>query len=147
MKFLKEGFYYIDGEEYFDYGTKDITKWIEPNKLPYASEVFDKSTLGGFSAYKEYLNNPKNIVMITPNEYFEHVAIGRKQSINQLIKHVESDKEVIDHLRDVLLVAKKSFPLPYISRSNRTQQEGLHRIYLFAQLYGWNKSFPCLLLP
>ena len=65
----------------------------------------------------------------------------------EVIKHVESDKDVLNHLINVLLVAKKSFPMPYISKSNGARQEGLHRIYVFAQLYGWNKSFPCLLLP
>lgn len=147
MRFLKENFYYIDDEEYFDYGTKDITKWIEPDKLPYSSEVFDTSTLGGYHAYDDYLHDSKYIVHTTPNEYFEHVAKGRNQSVNQVIKHVESDKEVLDHLMNVLLIAKKSFPMPYISKSNGARQEGLHRIYVFAQLYGWNKSFPCLLLP
>ena len=85
--------------------------------------------------------------MITANDYFEHVAKGRNQTVNQLIRHVESDKEVLDHLMNVLLVAKKAFPMTYASRSNGAQQEGLHRVYTFAKLYGWNKSFPSLILP
>ena len=143
---LNEGDYTIDGEEFHDYGTKDITKWSYPD-LPYSSEIFDKSTLGGFSAYREYLNDPKYILYITPNEYFEQVAKGRKQTVGQVIRNVEADPEILEHLRNVLLKAKKSFPMPYISRSNGAQQEGLHRIYVFAQMYGWNKSFPCLILP
>ena len=146
MKVLKEDFYEIDGEEFDDYGTKDITKWSYPD-LPYSSEIFDKSTLGGFSAYREYLNDPKYISYITPNEYFEQVAKGRRQTVGQVIRNVEGDPEILEHLRNVLLKAKKSFPMPYISRSNGAQQEGLHRIYVFAQMYGWNKSFPCLILP
>lgn len=146
MKILKENYYMIDGDEFYDYGTKDIKKWLSPD-LPYPSEVFDKSTLGGFSAYRKYLNDPKYILNITPREYFEQVAKGRKQTFEQVVKNVESDKEILNHLKNVLLKAKKSFPMPYISRSNGAQQEGLHRIYVFAQMYGWNKSFPCLILP
>ena len=65
MKILKENYYMIDGDEFYDYGTKDIKKWLSPD-LPYPSEVFDKSTLGGFSAYRKYLNDPKYILNITP---------------------------------------------------------------------------------
>lgn len=146
MKVLKEDFYKIDGEEFHDYGTKDITKWSYPD-LPYSSEIFDKSTLGGFSAYDKYLNDPKYISYITPNEYFEQVAKGRKQTVWQVIRNVEAGSETLKHLKNVLLKAKKSFPMPFISRSNGALQEGLHRIYVFAQMYGWNKSFPCLILP
>lgn len=147
MRFLLEsGFYTIDNEEFYDYGTKDIKKWLSDN-LPYSSEVFDTSTLGGYSAYNTYLHDPKYILRITPREYFEQVAKGRNQTFSQVVRHIESDKEVLEHLKNVLLKAKKAFPMPYISRSDGAQQEGLHRIYIFAQLYGWNKSFPCLILP
>lgn len=37
--------------------------------------------------------------------------------------------------------------MPYISKSNGAKQEGRHRVYIFAELYSWNKSFPCLILP
>lgn len=147
MKFkLIENYFTIDGEEFYDYGTKDITKWIDKD-LPYPSEIFDTSTLGGFSAYREYLNDPKYILKITPKEYFEQVAKGRNQPFSQLVDHIERDSKILKHLRNVILKAKKSFPMPYVSRSNGAQQEGLHRIYVFAELYGWNKTFPCLVLP
>ena len=106
MKVLKEDFYKIDGEEFDDYGTKDITKWSYPD-LPYSSEIFDKSTLGGFSAYREYLNDPKYISYITPNEYFEQVAKGRRQTVGQVIRNVEADPEILEHLRNVLLKVLK----------------------------------------
>lgn len=37
--------------------------------------------------------------------------------------------------------------MSYISKSNGAKQEGRHRVYIFAELYSWNKSFPCLILP
>lgn len=141
---------YLDGyykDDFSDYKTKPITKWIIEGKLPYSSEIFDTSTLGGFSAYKKYLDDPKYIKQITPKEYFERCATGFNTSVDTQINQIKSDKELLDYLMDVLLIGRKSFPMPYISDSNGSIQEGRHRVYVFATLYGWNKSFPCLLLP
>lgn len=144
MRFIKER--YLDPEERFwDYGTEDI-KWLIPNKLP-SSDIFDTSTLGGFSAYDEYLHDPKYIQRVTPKEYFEQAAKGFGTTFESQVKQVESDKEVLDHLRDVIFVANKKFPMAFISRSNGRQQEGRHRMYIAASIFGWNKSFPVLVLP
>lgn len=146
MKFVVES--YLDPEEKFwDYHTEDIKKWIIPDKLPYSSEIFDTSTLGGYSQYNNYLHDKKYILPVTPKEYFEQCAKGFNSTFEAQVRQVEGDKKVLDHLMDVILIAKKKFPMPYISRTNGAQQEGRHRVYTFAKLYGWNKSFPCLVLP
>lgn len=144
MKFILES--YLDPEEQFwDYRTKDIKNWIIPDQLPYSRDIFDTSTLGGYSYYDDYMKDKSNIQMITPNEYFEQVAKGFGTSKEAQIKHVERHKQILDQLHDVIFKYKKAFPMPYISKYNGARQEGRHRVYFFAQLYGWNKSFPCLI--
>lgn len=147
MRFIKEDYYKVDGKQFFDYGTEDIKKWIIPDKLPYSSELFDKNVLGGYSGYLKYLQDPDSIVMMTPREYFERTAKGFGTTYNRNVTNIGSHKEVIDHLLDVIFVAKKKFPITYVSESDGSRQEGRHRMYVAAQLFGWNKSFPVLLLP
>lgn len=139
---------YLDSDnKFWDYNTKDITKWVIPDKLPLSTEIFDTSTLGGYSQYWDYLHDKKNIMYITANDYFEQCAKGFGNSFSAQVRQVENDREVLDHLRQVIFKYHKSFPMPYISKSNGAKQEGRHRVYIFAELYSWNKSFPCLILP
>ncbi len=131
MRFLKEA--YLDKEQqFYDYGTKEITKWIEDNKLPYSNQLFDISTLGGYAKYNIYLDK-EHIVRMTPKEYFNRV--------------VAKDIDALNHLKQVILKYHKSFPIPYISESNGANQEGRHRMYIAAELFGWDKTFPVLLVP
>ena len=147
MKLINEDFYEIDGKQFFDYQTEDIKKWIIPDKLPYSSELFDITTLGGYSNYTEYLHDKKNIVMMTPKEYFERTAEGFGITPNQNIDEIGKHKDILNHLHDVIFIAKKKLPLCYVSASNGSKQEGRHRMYFAASLFGWNKSFPVLLVP
>ena len=143
---LKE---YLDGyykDDFSDYKTKLITKWIVEDKLPYADQIFDTSTLGGYYAYNDYLHDPEYIKMITPREYFEHVAEDLNLTFEALVRKIEADRELLDYLMDVILKGKKSFPMTYISKSNGSRQEGLHRMYIAAQLFNWDKSFPVLVI-
>lgn len=147
MKLINEDYIEIDGKKFYDYKTEDIKKWIIPNKLPYSSELFDKNTLGGYSKYSSYLQDSNNIVMMTPKEYFERTAKGFNISYDQNRNSIGKHKDILNHLHDVIFIAKKKFPLPFVSDSNGSNQEGRHRMYFAAQLFGWNKSFPVLLVP
>lgn len=144
MNLYEYGFYKIDDDEFYDYETDDIkfTSDRKPTK-----DIFDTSTLGGYSAYDEYMDDNKYIIMSTPKEYFEHAAKGFGVPYNTLINKIKNDEEDLEFLRKVIFKAKKKFPMPYISKSNGSKQEGLHRLYVAAELFGWNEKFPVLLLP
>ena len=139
---------YLDPEEKFwDYGTKEIKRWIIPDKLPFASEIFDTSTLGGFEVYSDYLKDKSYTTYMTPREYFERCAKGFESTFSNQVSQVERDTETLKHLRDVIFKYHKSFPMAFISDSHGDKQEGRHRMYIAAELFGWDKSFPVLLLP
>jgi hypothetical protein len=50
----------------------------------------------------------------------------------------------LEHLKQVLLTYKKKFPLPYIDYATHytPSQEGLHRMMVAGDLFGWDKEFP-----
>ena len=128
-----------------DYKTGDI-RWLIPNKRPY-SDIFDTSTLGGYSNLSDYMNEKdKYIQYVTPKEYFEQCAKGFKNTFDDQIRQVEQDDDVIDYLTRVIMEKGKKFPMAYISKSDGSRQEGRHRMYVAAQLFGWNKSFPVLVI-
>lgn len=153
MKFkqllLREDFYTIDGKKFYDYGTESIKKWVNlgpyGDARPAASEVFDKTNLGVGSGYDKYL--PERIVMMSPNQYFERCAKGFGTTFSEQFNGIKQNKDILNHLKDVLFVARKKLPMCYISDSNGSQQEGRHRMFVAGELYGWDRMFPVLLLP
>lgn len=128
----------------YDYGTSDVR--FMPDGKPH-SDIFDTSTIGGYSGYDKYMQNKeKYIQRVTPNQYFEQCAKGFGTSINAQIKQVEGDKDILDYLEYVLLDKKKKFPMTCISKSDGSKQEGRHKMYVAAKLFGWNHSFPVLVI-
>lgn len=109
------------------------------------SDIFDTSTLGGFYYLRDYLADKQNIQRVTPNEYFEGCARIFGKSGIQLIKQVELDKGIIEYLKEVILKQHKKFPMPFLDFKTN-QQEGMHRMYVAGELFGWNHSFPCLVV-
>lgn len=73
---------------------------------------------------------------MTPNEYFERSAKGFNSTFSDQIRQIENDKEKLQYLRDVIFKYHRSFPMPYISDSNGSNQEGRHRMYIAGELYG-----------
>lgn len=140
MRFIKE-----DYEDRYDYKTGDI-RWRIPNERPY-SDIFDTSTIGGIPAYNDYMKQKeKYIQYITPTQYFEQCAKGFGTTFEAQVRQIENDKEIINWLHRVIFELGKKFPMAYISKSNGSKQEGRHRMYVAAQLFGWNKSFPVLVI-
>ena len=139
-------------EDFYDYGTAAVS----------GSDVVDRNTTG-FSFYtdflsnnpakKEYLRKSKNlvgeVVMMSPSEYFklcsEYGYPDRHPSVEQLKTERRADKGVIKHLKDVLTVAKKKFPMPYINKAERAQ-EGLHRMLVIGDMFGWDHKVPELVV-
>ena len=112
--------------------------------------IFDTSTLGGFSYYaqcipgdseNEYMKNKRNrvgkIVQMSPNEYFSLCAKMFGTTIEDLKEQriLDDGEEYINKLKDVILKEKKQFPMTFICLPDK-QQEGLHRMYVVGELFG-----------
>ena len=127
----------------FDYGTDSVL--TSPDGKP-TSDIFDTKTLGGFSYLRDYLDNPKHIQQISPNEYFEGCSKVFNKTSEQLKQKISKDVGIIEYLKEVILEKHKKFPMTYINLQNNSQ-EGMHRMYAAGELFGWNKKFPCLIIP
>lgn len=133
---------YLDSEEkFYDYRTAEIS----------GNDIFDKTTTG-VSFYNqfldskdsEYLLKKKNlrgeVVEMSPEEYYIECGkhgFGHPVSPESLKSQRASDNETIEHLKQVLTVYKKRFPMPFINYAENGQ-EGLHRMYVAGELLGWN---------
>jgi hypothetical protein len=134
---------YLDKDHlFYDYGTKRFDG-IHP---------FDESKVG-VSFYDQFFTNPdymrdvKNlryeIDYITPKEYFEECAKFFNTSLDRQLDQIKVQTDVLDHLRQVLYVYKRTFPIGYLNYTTN-QQEGRHRWYAVGSLLGWNKKFPVM---
>lgn len=133
--------YLDDDEQFYDFRTASVS----------GSNIFDDRTTG-VSFYNQflgtrnakYLRDERNlvgeIVYMSPEEYYkecgEH-AFGRKVSVQDLKSERAADKKTLEHLRQVLTVYKKRFPMAFINYANKGQ-EGLHRMYVAGEMFGWD---------
>ena len=139
-------------EEDYDYGTGAVS----------GTDIFD-ITKTGMSFYnqllpsadeetKRYMENHKGVVghikYMTPQEYYKNAARIHKTTAYNLKRQREYDRDIIDKLKDVIINKKKKFPITFLSFSkNYKGQEGLHRMYAAAELFGWNDvKFPVLVV-
>lgn len=137
---------------------KDLNEYL--TKSVNNKNIFDTTTLGGFSYYtqcipgdseNEYMKNKKNrvgeIVQMSPDEYFSLCAKMFDTTIEDLKeqKLLDEGEEYINKLKDVILKEKKQFPMTFICLPDK-QQEGLHRMYVAGELFGWDEKFPVLVI-
>lgn len=122
-----------------------------------ASECIDTSSTG-ISFYddfldpkeEKYLREQKNlqghIEMMTPQEYYKACSEKVfKSSVDRLKAERRADDDSIEYLTNALESGKK-FHLPYVNYATHGQ-EGLHRMMVLADKYGWdNVSFPVLVV-
>lgn len=138
--------------EDYDYGTGNVN----------STDIFD-ITKTGMTFYnqllpsaddetKEYMENRKGIVghieYMTPQEYYDDAARIHRTTAYNLKQQREYDRDIIDKLKDVITNKKKKFPITFLSFSkNYKGQEGLHRMYAAAELFGWDDvKFPVLVI-
>lgn len=144
MKFLNEKDFTVNGETFFDYHTGNVSE----------NDLFDTKHTG-MSFYDDFINNlsymqdKKNltakIVELTPREYFEGCADIFGTSYQHQIDQTKADTGVIDHLKKVILVAKRKFPLTFLNYAQQSQ-EGRHRMYVAAELTSWDTKFPVMII-
>lgn len=141
---LKEGF--LDKEQkFYDYRTGEANLK--------SCDIFDK-TKTGFSFYNNLIDDPEymkkskglvgSIVMMTPNEYFEHCGEIFHTSKQTQIDHTLADKDNIEYLKQVILKYNKKFPIGYLNTRDK-QQEGRHRMAVAGELCGYDTPQPVLI--
>lgn len=138
---------YLDPEQkFYDYRTGEANLK--------SCDIFDK-TKTGFSFYNNLIDDPEymkkskglvgSIVMMTPNEYFEHCGEIFHTSKQTQIDHTLADKNNIEYLKQVILKYNKKFPIGYLNVRDK-QQEGRHRMAVAGELCGYNTPQPVLIV-
>ncbi len=138
----------------FDYGTGEVD----------GEDIFDINTTGTTGSWNDllkgidldYYKNNKNlkgkVIQMTPSEYYKESAKMFRNSKNsnttaeRLKEQRRTDEEVLEDLKDVILKKKKKFPICVLDISYNPGQEGLHRMMVAGDLFGWDKKFPVLLV-
>ena len=97
----------------------------------------------------EYMKKSKNrlghIEQMSPKEYFEKCAKDVfNVPVNRLLDQRKADKESIDNLEKIL-EDDGQFWLPYINLAENSQ-EGLHRMMVLGDKFGWDKKYPVLIV-
>ena len=139
---------YLDSEEqYYDYGTSAVTgtEIVDVHKT--GMSFYDEFLT---SSGREYLENKKNLsgksVYMSPDEYYNKCATRIfNTTVEKLKQEREADKRTLAKLKNVLQVYKRKLCMPMINYADRGQ-EGLHRMYVIGELYGWNHKVPVLVV-
>ena len=139
---------YLDDEgKFYDFKTAPVTngEYIDTSTtgVPYYNDI-----LKSLNKPLEDINLVGKIVYMTPDEYYKECAdnIFYNASVDKL-KHQrgEIDRDLIEHLKQVITRFGRRFPLPYLNYANRGQ-EGLHRMMALAELTSWDTEFPVLVI-
>lgn len=141
---------YLDSEEkFYDYGTDAIlgNDIVDRKRtgVSYYNDFLNPKTL-------EYMESEKNltgkVVMMSPDEYYKecakHCWPGRNVTVEKLkYERGELGAKTIEKLKKVLTYYKRKLCMPMINYAD-PGQEGLHRMYVIGELYGWDFKVPVL---
>lgn len=139
--------YLDDSETIWDYHTaavsgKDV---VDSNKT--GMSFYDQFLN---SSETDYLRNQKNlqgqVVYMSPNEYYEQCA---RRIFNTTVENLKrqryADQTTINKLKEVLLTYKRKLCMPVLNYAEQGQ-EGLHRMLVIGDLYGWEHKVPVLVV-
>ncbi len=135
---------------------KNIKRFYSSGVLYEAVEsnsVFNLKKIG-MSHYDEWLNSQSardrdnvriEIKELSPKEYLEACAEIFGNSFESQKKQIQYDREIIKELQNLIEkgVSLNATFLDYVS--NLPTQEGRHRMYALAELYGWDKKYPVII--
>ena len=106
--------------------------------VPYYDDIMrDKES-------QKYYNTKFEIVEMSPKEYFERCSEIFGNSFEAQVAQVSRDTVVNEHLTEVLKKGEK-FPLAFLDYTQEKSQEGRHRMYVAALLYGWEELYPVVI--
>lgn len=139
-------------QDFYDYKTAPVngTDVVDLHKTGMS---FYDDFLSKDESKLNYLRNNKNldgkIVMMSPEEYFSacsKYAFGNNHpSVDTLKAQRRHDTNTLKHLQDVLTVYKKKFPMPMLNIAE-SGQEGLHRMMVIGDMFGWDHKVPVLVV-
>lgn len=123
-------------------------------------EIIDVTTTGS-SYYNNFINNsykgascphPKllkgQIIKMSPAEYYDLCSkyfCKKSIPVDILYRTRRKDTAKLQMLKKVLLVYKKKLCMPWLNKAEYTQ-EGLHRMMVIGDLYGWDYKVPVLVI-
>ena len=118
-----------------------------------SNSVFNLKKIG-MSHYDEWLNSQPardrdnvkiEVKELSPKEYLEACAEIFGNSFESQKKQIQYDREIIKELQDLIEkgVSLNATFLDYVS--DPPTQEGRHRMYALAELYGWDKKYPVII--
>lgn len=144
---IKEEIKYLDKEnDIVDFGT---------GKILVSGDIFDSKTHVPF--YDQLFSNPKymadkynlkgEIVMMSPTQYYKDCAdkIFDNSSVESLKASRRASKQVLNNIRDIIFKYRTKVFLPYINYAEK-KQEGLHRMMVAGDEFGWDTKFPVLVI-
>ena len=139
-------------EEFFDYRTAPVNG-KDVVDLHRTGMSFYDDFLSGDQKTLQYLKDKKNlsgeVVMMSPDEYFQACSDygfpNSHPSVENLKQDRARDVKILDHLKQVLTVYKHKFPMPMLNKADKGQ-EGLHRMMVIGDMFGWDHKVPVLVV-
>ena len=141
---LREGKYIDPDGKYSDFGTGIVTSdniFDDRCHVPFYDQLF---TNPEYMAKEENLKG--SVVMLSPKEYYQ--ACANKifnTSVESLKRSRELDSRVNNQIKEIITKYKRQVFMPYLNYAEKTQ-EGLHRMLVAAELFGWDHKFPVLVI-
>lgn len=138
-----------DEKKYYDYGTATYSGDGNVVDLNHTGMSFYDQFLG--TSELDYLRDKKNlrgtVVKMSPKEYYQNCAYKIFNTSPQKLKteRGEYDRPIIEKLMNVVNVYKKKLCMPMINYADKGQ-EGLHRMFAIAEMFGWNHEVPVLVV-
>ena len=87
-----------------------------------------------------------SVVMMSPKEYYQVCANKIFNTSVESLKHSrELDSRVNNQIKEIITKYKRQVFMPYLNYAEKTQ-EGLHRMLVAAELFGWDHKFPVLII-
>lgn len=110
----------------------------------------------GMPYYQEFLHNKNyddlhaTIELMSPNEYYDSVSKnslvrGKQFFIEYLKEERRSHTNIINDIKQALLKSNKQLCMPILDFYHK-KQEGLHRMLVIGDLYGWDFKVPVLVI-
>ena len=141
---------WLDKEQkFYNYHTSEVdgSNIFDVNK---ASNSWSQNFLDDPYYMLKANNMEMNIEHMSPKEYWIRCARDVfKKPVDQLLNQWRTlDAKTLDHLTQVILKYKKRFPITYINYAehNHPTQEGLHRMIVAGDLFGWDTKFPVMII-
>lgn len=139
-------------EEFYDYKTA-LVDGDQVVDLHRTGMSFYDDFLSNDIKTLDYLRNSKNlkgeVVMMSPDEYYQACSDygfpGSHPSIESLKKNRRRDEKILQHLKNVLTIYKHRFPMPVLNKAE-SGQEGLHRMMVIGDMFGWDHKVPVLVV-